>query len=348
MFRIMILFVAFSAFFSFSAIAEKVYPIILIHGFQSHQLQSQPNAKQVELDGAAYWSGVWKEKAAARIDWPSHQRVQGKISTDYVWPKLRKFSREGLCDAGCILVTHSTGDLIARYILENQRNWLKNAGMTPLNIVATVDFAGAGGGTELADIAINVANGGGLTNEAMRYAMSLWLGMPPSEETLGVLNDLRVANARQLAPLPEARVPRLRFVGDANDFWNATAMFLPGHDDGVVAAHSACGALNAGNFSSCSTAMEFSGRKAPVSQGVAHFMAYHYPVAMGAEYSHSATINRQFKGALGSVQRSQMFKNGYLLKIVTDKESNWLGQEYEYMRGSQRASMSMVALELLR
>lgn len=330
------------------AIANNGYPLVLIHGFQPHQLQVQPNAHQVAMDGAAYWSDFWELRAAARIDWPANQRITQQISTEYIWPKLKELSKSGLCTDGCILVTHSTGDLIARQILENQRNWLENAGFEPLNIVATVDFAGAGGGSELADIAVNVSEGGGLTNAAMRYAMSLWLGVTPTAGNLGILNDLRVANARQLASLPDERVPRLRFVGGASDFWNLTGPFLPGHDDGVVAAHSACGAADADHFNSCSETMNFSGRITSMSNGVTQFMPYHYPVAMGGDYTHSGVIDSQYRGAIGSVQRMLTLFNGQTLNVDVEYKSGWFGRRFEYMRGSQQTSMSQVAADLVQ
>lgn len=327
--------------------ANSEYPVVLIHGFQPSQLQAQPNPQQVNADGAAYWNEFWGPRASARIDWPSHQRVTQQISTQYVWPKLQEISQSGLCSEGCVFVTHSTGDLVARHILENQRNWLISAGLEPLNIVATLDFAGAGGGSELADIAINVANGGGLTNATMRYAISLWLGITPTQNNLGVLNDLRVANARNIAPLPSDRAPRLRFVGDSNDFWGVTGPFLPGHDDGVVAAHSACGASSVSNFNSCTTNMNFSGRITSMPNGVTQFMPYHYPVGMGADYSHSGVIASQYRGPMGSVQRLLSLGNGQSVQVGVEYESGWFGRRFEYVQGSQQSSMSQVAADLL-
>lgn len=348
MLRTLLLSVGLSILVAAPASANTDYPVILIHGFQPDQLQSQPNARQVELDGATYWQAFWGERAAARIDWPSHLRLTQDISTQYIWPKLQQLSENGVCRQGCLLVTHSTGDLVARHILENQRNWLESAGLEPLNFVATIDFSGAGGGSELADIAINIAEGGGLTNAAMRYAISLWLGVTPRQGTLGVVNDLRVATARQLARLPDERVPRLRFVGDATDFWSLTAPFLPGHDDGVVAAHSACGAADVSNFNSCSTIMNFSGRVTSMSRGVENFMPYHYPIAMGADYSHSGAIGAQYHGPLGSVQRLLTLADGITFELDIEQESGWFGRRFEYLQGSQQSTMSEVAESLLR
>ena len=135
---------------------SKEHKIVLIHGFQPQQLISDGD---VTASGQNYWKGYWDNLSDARIDWPSYERIEGKIATDYVWPKLKEFSQSNFCNPGCIFVTHSTGDLVARYIIENQETWLENAGLAPLNIVATFDIAGAGGGSELADLAVSVAQG---------------------------------------------------------------------------------------------------------------------------------------------------------------------------------------------
>ena len=122
------------------------YPVVLVHGFQPANLADRPTGADVTSNGADYWAGFWLSRADARIDWPSQERITGKITTDYVWPKLQQLSRAGTCTSGCIFVSHSTGDLVTRYIIDNQALWLKNAGLQPLNIIASFDFAGAGGG----------------------------------------------------------------------------------------------------------------------------------------------------------------------------------------------------------
>ena len=104
---------------------SKEYKIVLIHGLQPQQLISDGD---VTDSGQKYWSGYWDNLSDARIDWPSYERIEGKIATDYLWPKLKSFSESNFCSPGCIFVTHSTGDLVARYIIDNQETWLENAG----------------------------------------------------------------------------------------------------------------------------------------------------------------------------------------------------------------------------
>ncbi|KDM91147.1 hypothetical protein [Photobacterium galatheae] len=320
------------------------YAVVLVHGFQADQLKSKPGSAQVATEGAEYWQEFWLARADARIDWPSHERIEGKIATDYLWPKLKELSQKGTCQAGCVFVTHSTGDLVTRYLIDNQANWLLNAGLEPLNIVATYDFAGAGGGSELGDMVVNVAEGGGAWNATLRYALSLWLGEIPDRQNTGVLNDLRVANARQLSALPDSRVPRLRFAGDSSDYLGVTSGFLPGHDDGVVASHSACGASAAGDFSSCSVHVAYNGKLATQSDGVSRFMPYHYPLLMGEDYSHRGLISRRHEGEVTTATAQATLLDGQVIRVNSTDEWYWLnGHYYRYVDGSDSKTISELA-----
>ncbi len=331
------------AAFSFQAQAAVAgYPVVLIHGFQPDQLKTKPAAADVTRNGESYWQNYWNARADVRIDWPSHERIKGKIATDYVWPKLKELSLNNTCKNGCIIVSHSTGDLVSRYLIDNQALWLQNAGLTPLNIVATFDFAGAGGGSELADLAVNVATGGGLIDAALKAALSLWLGEIPSATNVGVLQDLRVNSARQLAAMPGSRVPRLRFAGASSAFLGLTSPFLPGNDDGVVAPHSSCGASAAAAFDSCSGSVAFDG-KLTSQTGVSNFMPYHYPMLMSQDYSHSNLIDAARRGNVTAVYSSRTYLNGKALSFTTYDESRgwWIfASKYRVVKGSETYSMS--------
>jgi len=311
------------------------YKYVLVHGFQPSQLQDRPGAGQVSNDGEDYWREFWLAHATARLDWPSHERLQQKIATDYLWPKLQQLSRDGVCQSGCILVTHSTGDLVSRFILENQANWLRNAGLQPLNIVATFDFAGAGGGSELADLAVNVADGKG--GALVKAAVKAWLGHEPTRANIGILNDLQVNVARQLVPVPQNRVPRLRFVGGGSDYLNTTSAFLPGSDDGVVASHSACGASSAGSFGSCNSQIALNGKVANQSDAVRTFLPNHLPVLMANSYSHSATIGVSAKGPFSPATTSVRYGNAAWQLQTYDRQQGWpFKSTYRYVKGSEQ------------
>jgi hypothetical protein len=323
------------------------YPVVLVHGLQPNQLATKPNASEVSRDGATYWQAYWRDRADVRIDWPAHERVAGKIASDYVWPKLQQLSRNGTCANGCIFVSHSTGDLVSRYLIDNQALWLQNAGLQPINIVATFDFAGAGGGSELADLAVNVAGGSGLIDLTLRLALSLWLGEIPNPSTVGVLNDLRVNSARQLAAFPDSRVPRLRFAGAGSDFLGATGAFLPGEDDGVVASHSSCGAATAASFSSCSRSVAFDGKLTSVN-GPSSFMPYHYPMLMSEGYSHGGLIENTVQDEVTAASSSKSYLNGDRLQFSTyDERRGWwiFSSRYRVVRDSNNTSMSALVYQ---
>ena len=318
------------------------YPVILVHGFQPQNLADKPTGSTVTQNGANYWSEYWAARADVRIDWPSQERIAGKIASDYMWPKLQQMSRSGLCQNGCIVVTHSTGDLVTRYMLDNQALWLRNSGLAPLNIVATFDFAGAGGGSELADLAVNVATGSGLVDLTVRAALSLWLGEIPNANNVGVLNDLRVNSARQLAPAPTTRVPRLRFIGSKSDFLNATSPFLPGNDDGVVAPHSSCGSAIVAGYDSCSSSIATDG-KLTSQYGVSSLMPQHFPMLMSAVYSHAGTIANQVQGDVTVVRNAATFLNNDSMRFNSyDEKRGWwiFSSTYRVVSGSGSNSMS--------
>ncbi|MBQ4811390.1 hypothetical protein J8M20_08580 [Pseudoalteromonas luteoviolacea] len=324
----------------------KAYKTVLIHGFQAQQLFTIDSGK-LESDGEAYWADYWGALADERIDWPSFERVEGKIASDYLWPKLKSMSEQGTCIPGCILLTHSTGDLIARYIIDNQANWLENAGLQPLNIVATFDVAGAGGGSELADVAVNVANGA--SNPLTEAAIRAWLGRSIGE-TLGVLNDLKVNNARQIASFPDSRTPRLRFVADGDLFLGATKLFLPGKDDSVVATHSACGANQAGSFDSCSLNIATDGKVTSQDKGVRHFLPYHYPMLMSDNYDHLSIIIDNAKGKVTAANTAIDIASNKRVAFdtYTKNEGFWLWKkQYTYVRNSDNQSMSALMFAAL-
>jgi hypothetical protein len=337
--------VAIFGLYSAASVAKQ-HKIVLIHGFQPGQLFSQPD---VTGDGESYWSGYWASRADERIDWPSTERVEGKIATDYVWPKLKSMSQSGLCNSGCIFVTHSTGDLVARYIIENQETWLQNAGYAPLNIVATYDIAGAGGGSELADLAVSFAQGTEDWTFLTEMALEAFLGGDLTDN-LGVLYDLKVNNARQLAPSPDARVPRLRFVGDASEYLGATSPFIQGNDDGVVGTHSACGGNRQANFGSCSRNVALNGKIENQGDAVSGFMSYHYPMLMGSDYSHGGILEDSRKGMVTAVYSGVYFNDGSAFNFNTYTQESgwwWWKSNYLYVENSSSRSLSRLIYDNL-
>jgi len=330
---------------SFSA-ASKDYKIILIHGLQASQITNKSGSNIVN-DGETYWQSYWNNRADERIDWPAYERIEGKMSTDWLWPKLRQISISNLCDQGCVFVTHSTGDLVARHIIENQANWLENAGLEPLNIVATFDLAGAGGGSELADLAVSAVTGSPWSF-AVDAALKWWLGTDISGD-LGVLNDLKVNNARRIAPFPDARTPRLRFVADGSGYLGLTSGFLKGNDDSVVASHSSCVASSAGSFGSCSSNIDTDGQLKSQGDAVRSFMPNHYPMMMSDSYNHGEIKNAERKGNVTIAMNNVNVDNQNVgFRTFNKTTGRWFWKkQYRYIKDSNNLSASALIYNVI-
>ena len=265
--------------------------VILVHGFQQEDLANPPaNLQAVKNSGADYWRTFWLSRSEARIDWGSDGRVEGSIAQQ-AYQQLRSISQQGLCSNYCIVVSHSTGDLVTRYLLENQARWLRNSGLAPLKILAALDFSGAGGGTELADLALSIAYNDSWYNWPLRQAIRAFTGINPEPGSLGVVNDLQTNAARNLAVNPN-NIPRLRFVAGGSAFGGITKPFISGTDDGVVPTHSACGATRSRGIDSCSSSLSLAG-KVSSQDGPSALYFNHFPILMNEGASHSGVLGSE-------------------------------------------------------
>lgn len=236
--------------FLFSFVAEAKLNgknVVLVHGLQTSHLKGAPNDAGLQRDANDYWADYWASRAEAVLFWSANDRVAGGIKDD-MRTQIKRLEAQRICSAGCVFITHSTGDLVLRDALKRLNQW--SVSSSNFKVIASLDFAGAGGGSELASLAVNIAEGGGILNSIARAAVDLALGFTPRPDNLGVLNDLRPPTARTIATSNGA-IPRLRFSGTGNEFLGITKAFLPGKDDTVVAMHSSCGARSIGSFDSC-------------------------------------------------------------------------------------------------
>lgn len=266
------------------------HPVVLVHGFQPANLLWPPASQhQVEQNGAAYWAEFWGSRADARIDWDSTQRLEEGIAVQ-AYAQMKDIAERGVCATPCVFVTHSTGDLVTRYLLENQAAWLAADGLPPLQVLAVLDFAGAGGGTELADLAMSIAYNNSWYLWPAKEAVKAILGFDPVPSSMGVVNDLQVNQARSQAVAPSA-LPRLRFVGAGSEYLGVTKPFIRGADDSVVPVHSACGAAIPGDFDSCSSTLSMAGMV--TGQAAGALWHNHFPVLLSEGVHHSGTIGHQ-------------------------------------------------------
>lgn len=275
--------------------------VILVHGLSPIDIIKPPSREEV-LNRRKV-SDFWNARAEGYLNWSGADRIEGGIAS-IVYEQALEHARLGLCDQGCVLVTHSTGDLVARHFMENQEAWLRNAGYPPLNIIATIDYAGAGGGTDLADVAVAAANSEDIP-ERMKWAAGAVIGLDldvTDYAELGVVLDLTTSAARNLATAP-TNIPRLRFSVSGGDLLEPgmglvraiTKTIIRGADDTVIPAHSSCGASAPDAIESCSSDVAYDGKR-KWQLGPRGLLHNHYPVLMSADYDHVNLTRDQHRG----------------------------------------------------
>lgn len=318
--------------------------VVLVHGFRSTDIQDRPSDSQLQSLANSYWSAYWGGKAEAILYWSSAERVSGVIK-DQIKSQLKTLESNGTCQNGCIFVTHSTGDLVTRYALSKLGQW--GISSSKFKVLAVIDFAGAGGGTEIADVAVGVSEGSGWVNSVQRAAVNTFMGFTPEKGKMGVLYDLQPNTARATAT-SNSSVPRLRFVGTGSEYAGVTKPFIAGSDDSVVPLHSACGASVPGNFDSCSKSIQNNGVITTVSAAPSSLWYNHYAILMGEKTNHSQTINTSKSGEFATVTNNTT-KGGLSIDFATKTETKWWswGKNVRWVVNGSSKSMSANVFDTL-
>ncbi|WP_349557801.1 hypothetical protein [Marinobacter sp. NFXS9] len=325
--------------------------VILVHGFQQEDLASPPaDMDAVKANGEDYWRTFWLSRSEARIDWASDGRVEGKIAQQ-AYQQVKAIAQEGLCSDYCIVVSHSTGDLVTRYLLDNQARWLAADGLPPLKILASLDFSGAGGGTDLADLAVSVAYNDSWYLAPVKAAVKLFTGIDPQPGKLGVVNDLQTNAARNLAVSPNS-IPRLRFVAGGASYGGVTKPFIDGTDDGVVPTHSSCGSASSNAIDSCVSNLSLAGKVS--SQDAPSSLYYnHYPILMNEGVTHSGVLGSEV-GNISVPVVNNTALNGLQVDFASrtyNKRAWWQlwgsGDRYIEVPGSDSTDMSTLVYTTL-
>lgn len=318
--------------------------VILVHGFISEHLNERPNLQQQINQAPNYWQDFWASRAEGYIVYPSHERVQGRIK-DQVRTQFETIEANDLCRNGCVFVTHSTGDLVLRDALTRFGQW--GIDRNRVKVMAVIDLAGAGGGTGLADLAISTASTNGPITGIVRAIAGGVLSVNFTPSRLGVLNDLRVANARSIAQQNNS-IPRLRVAGAGDMFVRLTKGFIRGFDDSVVGMHSACGARSAGNVESCSSSIRSNGQLAS-ARGPGALLHNHFPILMGDRADHEELRNNsRFGGFLTTVVNNRTL-GGLRVDFSTNTGRrfwSWFRNVRE-VTGSNRKSVSATIYDTL-
>jgi hypothetical protein len=121
--------------------------VILIQGFLPQHLLINPT-DEGKADGINYWKTfdpALKNSATSKtLYWPSHYKIQGSNGiAALIARQLQPILTSGHCDNQCIIITHSTGDLVMRYVMANKNSLLGSSLASRLKVAAFIDMAGA-------------------------------------------------------------------------------------------------------------------------------------------------------------------------------------------------------------
>jgi hypothetical protein len=317
--------------------------VVLVHGLNPLDILERPAQSLLQARADNYWDEYWITKADANLYWSGAERITGGIKDD-MQDQFQALAASGTCQAGCVFVTHSTGDLVLRYALSKLGQW--GISSNQVKVLAVLDFAGAGGGTELADIAVSVSQGFGLINAAQQAAINSVFGLSADEKLLGVLFDLRPATARSTATANNS-VPRLRFVGAGSEFFGISKPFILGTDDAVVPMHSACGARSKGSYDSCSRSVRNNGVISYVSKAPSSLLYNHYAVLMGEYTNHFDVISNDTSGDFTTITNNT--NRGVNIDFATKTGRKWWswGKKVRLVKNGNRKSMSANVFDTL-
>ncbi|MFV1873031.1 MAG: hypothetical protein ACMZ64_06910 [Oleiphilus sp.] len=269
--------------------------VLLIQGFLPQHLIANPsdNGKAASDN---YWStfdASLKNSGNSNVlHYPSNERIEGSGGiASIVAAQLNPILSSGYCDNQCVVITHSTGDLVMRYVMANKNSLLGSSLANRLKVAAIIDMAGAGGGTELAALGVDIINGVNHGTDVIEALLD-WagfnfeLGINP-----GVMHNLQPSIARNTATTNIPSIPRLRIASTGDELYGfITHPFIKGKDDSVVPLHSACGSAYPDAYDSCMRDLRIDGRVTSVSKAPSssQLYNYHYPVIMSESMPHNS------------------------------------------------------------
>lgn len=205
---------------------------------------------------------------------------------------------------GCIVVTHSTGDLVMQYLEDNKRSLLNANARNAFDVITYIDLAGARGGTEGAVVLFELVNA---VNKAVYYDKSTltmvnsWLNLffgtnrhayvvLNTKIESGILYNLQPKVAKNTGLNNPDQVPHLRVASAGNEPYGfLTKLVIKGESDSVVPLHSACGSTIAKYYNSCVKNRRLDGQV--VSNAIApdpkDLHRHHYPFIQSKTLRHN-------------------------------------------------------------
>jgi len=267
----------------------------------------------------------------ARLNWGGQHQIEdngGQIAIDIFRRAMEYQTQQQICVDACILLTFSAGDLIARHFLENQQAWFEARGVPPFNVIATIDLAGAGGGTEAANWAMAWAQGIPVADWIADAMLSL-IGFDHFSENAGIIEDLTTNAARNIATdYHGLGIPRLRIsvsgTAPGNLAGKGLGPLIVGADDSLIPAHSSCGVQRPAAIESCSSTVGYDGKlgrhDGPGAQVLwwrrPALLPNHFPIIQSNAYGHH-NLTGEHRGPATSVDPTHALED-----ITIELDSN--------------------------
>jgi hypothetical protein len=348
---------ALAAFSSHSAqLAGK--NVLLIQGFLPQHLIINPT-DDGKSDSDTYWNSFDSSLKDAGnsnvIHYPSHKGIEGGNGiAALVAEQLTPILNSGYCDNDCVIITHSTGDLVMRYVLANKQSLLGTSLANRFKVAAFIDMAGAGGGTELADLGVDLINGVNHGTDIIEALLS-WAGLNfELGINAGVMVNLQPSVARNTAVNNIPSVPRLRIASTGNELYGfVTHPLIKGKDDSVVPLHSSCGAASDGAYDSCTQDLRIDGRVTSVNNAPSssQLYNYHYPLIMSESMPHNEMqADKKGHDMTFSLSGKSNYNNSNATTIDVDVEYHhvyaWWDfyHKYRYITNADDKNMGQVIL----
>jgi hypothetical protein len=272
--------------------------VIHIHGFQPKALNPFFKDKDRLIDAREQGGTYLKGRVDHYIYYDSALRLSQNSNELYRQVKL--LERNKTCIKGCYFATISTGDLVARYILSRLGQW--GIDRNKFKVLLSLDFVGAGGGTEGADLIVGILQGNRASAWLKSQISKYFFGVQVNFASIvGIVYDLRPSVARRHATQAN-NVPRIRISGG-----KATPILssvIRGKDDGVIPMHSTCGSARAESIQSCDRGIAVDGKLGSTS-GPRSLRHNHFPILMAKDMGH--TDSGQYRGLLVAVNRNKNF-----------------------------------------
>jgi hypothetical protein len=355
--------------------------VVFIHGFQPDHLASRPTYEeaqfQLDEDGnikidpvtgypVSVDRGLLPDSIVdARLNWRAQNRIEkdgGLIAKDLFQRALELQTQQSICVDSCILIVESAGDLVGRHFIENQADWFEAAGVPPFNILATIDFVGAGGGTELASFGVFFGQDFIITPAIGDIITTLAIGWQDFSDDGGVVEDLAVSTARNIATdynahgMPRFRISvngpvlaRDQLIVGGTIIDEALGLLMRGANDGVIPAHSSCGSQKPEILESCSNEIGYDGHighhNGPGSreflwQHRSNLFPNYYPIIMSNHYGH-LNSSGPHRGSSSPVMNN-FSVDGFAIEMDVHKKEQFRlfreNKKWEYIEGTQNGA----------